>query len=137
MRLDEILLQKGKLTEEQISIALNHQKTFGGKFGTHILHHGFVDEADLVEALSQHFGARGVTLSNCQIPQSVVDMIPANLAYSRNIIPFDYDAQRDLLYIACEDPTDEALLAEIKYVVSASAVELCVRVEIAPSSIGE
>lgn len=130
-RLDEILLQKGKVSDAQIAIALNRQKTFGGKLGSHILHHGFVDEATLVDALSEHFGCGGVQLSNLEIPESIIKMIPASFAFARRVVPFDFDPQKSVLKVACVDPTDKDLLNEIGYVVSGKAVELYVAVEIA------
>ena len=130
-RLDEILLGRGKITEDQVRVALKHQKSFGGKFGSHLLHHGFVNETELVEALAEHFGCEGVSLSGRQIPDSVLHLVPANLAFARRVVPFDYDPDHNLLRIACENPDDEALLGELKRFVPGRDIRLCVAVEIA------
>ena len=130
-RLDEILIGRGKITEDQVRVALKHQKSFGGKFGSHLLHHGFVNETELVEALAEHFGCEGVSLSGRQIPDSVLHLVPANLAFARRVVPFDYDPDHNLLRIACEDPDDEALLSELKRFVPGRDIRLCVAVEIA------
>ena len=130
-RLDEILSEQGKLSDQQIKIALKHQKIHGGKFGSHILHHGFIDEAELVNALAEQFGCGGVVLSNLEIPQSVLEAVPHSLAVSRKIIPFHYDDQKNVLHIACEDPTDEDLAKELGYVIPDKTIQLHVAVEIA------
>ena len=65
-RLDEILLEQGDVSEVQIKIALKHQKIYGGKFGSHLMHHGFIDEAGLVKALSQQLGCDGIVLSQLE-----------------------------------------------------------------------
>ena len=68
-RLDEILLQQGDVSEAQVKIALKHQKIYGGKFGSHLMHHGFIDEAALVKALSRQLGCDGVVLSELELPE--------------------------------------------------------------------
>ena len=130
-RLDEILSEQGKISDQQIKIALKHQKIHGGKFGSHILHHGFIDETELVKALAEQFDCPGVVLSNLDIPAHVLEMIPHSLAIARKIMPFEYDSERNILHVACEDPTDEDLSRELGYVVPDKTIQLHVAVEIA------
>lgn len=130
-RLDEILSEQGKISDQQIKIALKHQKIHGGKFGSHILHHGFIDETELVKALAEQFDCPGVVLSNLEIPEHVLEMIPHALAVARKIIAFDYDADKNILHVACEDPSDEDLARELGYVVPDKTIVLHVAVEIA------
>ena len=129
-RLDEILVQEGLVTEEQIKEALMRQKAFGGKIGSQLLYHRFIDEASLVKALTRQFGSEGVVLSNLQIPKEVIEMIPRKIAVSRRIIPFDYDANNKVLKIACEDPSNEGLVKELKFIVKKKKIKLYVAAEL-------
>jgi response regulator RpfG family c-di-GMP phosphodiesterase len=128
-RLDEILLEQGDVSEAQIKIALKHQKIYGGKFGSHLMHHGFIDEAGLVKALSQQLGCDGVVLSQLEISPAVLEMIPSDVAYARKAVPFDFASDTGLLKVACENPADDNLRDELSFVVEGKTVVLFVAAE--------
>ena len=128
-RLDEILLEQGDVSEAQIKIALKHQKIYGGKFGSHLMHHGFIDEAGLVKALSQQLGCDGIVLSQLEIPQAVLEMISSDVAYARKAVPFDFVSDTGLLKVACENPGDDNLRDELSFVADGKTVELYVAAE--------
>jgi len=131
LRLDEILINEGLITEAQIKEALARQKKYGGKFGSHLLHHGYVDEAGLVRALAKQFSCDGVVLSKLDIPEIILKFIPRRLAIARRIIPFDYDLENNVLKIACEDPNDESLISEISFVARGKKVKFYIAAELA------
>jgi DNA-binding response OmpR family regulator len=123
-RIDEILLERGLITQEALKEALLAQKTYGGRIGSHLLRRGHLDESDLVEALATQLGCPGVVLSSLRIPSDVVRRIPEQLALSRKVVPFEYDAKENTLKIACEDPTDDALAKELRFIASGMKIEL-------------
>ncbi len=128
-RLDEILLEQGDVSEAQIKIALKQQKIYGGKFGSHLMHHGFIDEAGLVKALSQQLSCDGIVLSELEISETVLGLIPSDVAYARKAVPFDFVADSGLLKVACENPDDDNLRDELSYVAECESVELYVAAE--------
>ncbi len=131
LRLDEILIKDGLVSEDQIKEALSKQKEQGGKFGSHLLHNHYIDEAGLVKALAKQFGCDGVVLSKLDIPEIILKFVPRRLAIARKIIPFDYDLDQNLLKIACEDPTDESLISEISFVARGKDIKLFIAAELA------
>lgn len=131
LRLDEILQQDTQLSPEQIKQALLRQKMQGGKFGSQLLYHRFIDETTLVKALSRQFNCDGVVLSDIVIPESVIKLIPIKLARNRKIIPFEFSAAENLLKIACADPNDMGLAGEIGFVVPGKKIRLYVAAELA------
>ncbi len=131
LRLDEILVQEGLITEEQIKEALARQKERGGKFGSQLLFNHYIDEAGLVRALSKQFNCDGVVLSKLDVPEIILKFIPRRLAIARKIIPFDYDLDNNILKIACEDPTDESLINEIGFVARGKEVKFYIAAELA------
>lgn len=131
LRLDEILLREGLVSEEQVREALMRQKAYGGKFGSQLLYHRYIDEAGLVKALGIQFGCEGVVLSDKEIPDLLLQMIPKKVAQARRVIPFDYDTEENVLMIACGDPTDTNLVNELNFVARGKKVKLYVAVEIA------
>jgi DNA-binding response OmpR family regulator len=134
-RLDEILIEEGLISESQIRDALLRQKVHGGKFGSQLLYHRYITEYQLVKALAIQMNCEGVVISDIDIPEKVIKMIPKRVAIARKVMPFEYDSHRNVLKIACEDPTDESLVKELSFVVVGSHTELCVAAEIALNTV--
>lgn len=130
-RLDEILIAEGLVTEVQIREALMRQKAHGGKVGSQLLYHRYIDEGGLVKALTIQFGCEGVVLSNLHIPDSVLEMIPKKIALARRILPFDFDTETNTLKVACEDPGDSDLANELKFLAKGRKTKLYVAAELA------
>jgi len=130
-RLDQILLEKGIISEEQLKEILKYQKEQGGKLGSHLLIQGYIDEEKLVNALRQQFECLGVVLSDIKIPNSVYNLIPKNIAAARKIIPFEYDVNTNTVKVACENPTDKGLKSELEFLVKGKNIELYLAVELA------
>jgi len=119
------------VSEAEIAAALSRQKAVGGKLCSHLLEYGSASEDDLVKALSEHFGRPGVKLSTIEITPEVLALIPANVALSRLVLPFEHRAEDNLVKIACIDPDNGELLSELKHLVGDKSVELYVAVELA------
>ena len=130
LRLDEILVQEGLISQEQINEALVRQKAHGGKLGSQLMYHRYLDEAGLIRALTIQFNCEGVILSDVTIPPSVIEMIPARMALARKVLPFAYDAESHELRVACEDPTDTGLLDELKFLTKENKLRLYVAAEL-------
>jgi len=134
-RLDEILLAEGFITDAEVQEALLRQKAFGGKFGSQLLYHRYIDEASLVKALSVQFNCDGVTLADRKIPESIVKLIPKKVALSRKVMPFEYNATRNILKVACEDPADHALIRDLDFAGSGKRIQLYVAAELALNTV--
>lgn len=131
LRLDEILLRDGLVNEAQLSAALQRQKLYGGRLGTQLLQMEIINESTLVRVLADKLQCEGIVLGDLEISESVIGMIPATVAVARKVIPFLYDADRNLLKIACEDPTNPDLMSELKFVTAGRTVKLFVASELA------
>jgi len=129
-RLDQILIREGLISEEQVKEALTRQKAHGGRLGSQLLYHRYIDEAGLVRALTIQLGCKGVVLSDIEIPEIVVKMIPAKVAVARKVVPFDYIPDANVLKVACEDPTDTDLKNELDFVSRGKTVQLFVAAEL-------
>jgi DNA-binding response OmpR family regulator len=129
LRLDEILLRQGAASEEEIREALEYQREHGGRIGSHLIRLGFVTEEQLLRALARQFDSQSVLLSQLEIPPEVIQLIPAEVATARTVIPFEYDQKVNTLSVACEDPTDESLLDELLFVTHDKNIRLYVAAE--------
>ncbi len=86
-RLGEQLVKAGSINPEQLAKALEVQKQQGGKLGTNLVKLGFLDEPTLVDALSKHFGVPAVALEGIKVEESIVKIIPADVARKYTILP--------------------------------------------------
>ena len=130
LRLDEILLKAKLITQEQLKLALDRQKTHGGRLGSQLMHLRFIDEAGLVKALASQFKCEGVIISNLAIQKDVLKILPAKVAISRKAIPFEYDAKENQVKIACEDPIDDDFTDELDFVIRDKRIKLYIAAEI-------
>jgi hypothetical protein len=62
VRLGDLLLNKGLLTQDQLSIALQEQKNTGKPLGESLLALGFVTEERLRNALADNLGEQAISL---------------------------------------------------------------------------
>ncbi len=129
LRLDEILLFEGQVTEDQIRQALSLQKEHGGRLGTHLLRSGWVTESGLVRALARQLECEGVILSDRKIPEEALEKVPAKVAVARTVLPFAFDPVTRELKIACEDPSNEDLLKELLFIANGCKIKLFVAAE--------
>jgi hypothetical protein len=113
LRLGEILIEAGVLTEVQLKSALAIQKQRQLRLGTILLQERFVTEKQLVQALSRRLSIPWVSLWHIDIEESLLQLVPANVAEEFFLIPIyvrsDGDDQK-ALYVAMNDPTDESAL---------------------------
>ncbi len=131
IRLDEILMREGFIDKNQVAEALLRQKAHGGKFGSQLLYHRYIDEPTLVKALSIQFECEGIVLSEIEIPDSVIKLIHPRLVTSRKIIPFEYDAKANILKVACIDPSDPNVINEVSFMAPGKKVKFYVAAELA------
>jgi len=54
-RIDELLLKQGLVSEDQVRIALDHQREHGGRLGSHFMRLGYITEQQLLDCLAQQF----------------------------------------------------------------------------------
>jgi len=113
-RLDQILLRKGLVTEEQIKQALLRQKSHPGPLGSHLMYYKYITEKDLVMALGEQFGIKGVELGNREISPEVIQKIPVKIAEGHMVCPFDYDPETRTLLLAMHDPENAKAVPLVK-----------------------
>ncbi|MFO8072834.1 MAG: hypothetical protein R6V85_13255 [Polyangia bacterium] len=117
LRLGETLIEAGVLTPEALERALEIQKERQLRLGTILLQEGFVMESQLVQALSLKLSIPWVSLWRIDVPDELLDMVPANVAEEFFLMPIYIRTTKDgerALYVAMNDPTDEDALRFVK-----------------------
>lgn len=91
-RLGDILVEQGKITEEQLKEALAVQKEKGGRLGWLLLTLGIISRLDLFEALGKHFSIPFQKYSPDlikKIDKSVLAKINYNQVIEQHVIPLN------------------------------------------------
>ncbi len=104
--LGEILIQRKRITRQQLDDALAAQKQKGGFVGEILVNQGIIDERDIVVALLLQCGMAYIAVNKYTIDPAVLQLIPKDLAQKENIIALDRIG--DILSVVMVNPlTDE------------------------------
>jgi type IV pilus assembly protein PilB len=109
----ELLLRTGKIDQQQLQEALAYQKEQGGRLGTALVKLTYITENQLVDALSQHFGVPSVDLTEIEIDEVVVKIIPADIARKYTIVPVSKAGAT--VTVAMLDPSNVFAMDDVKF----------------------
>ncbi len=87
--LGEILIQRKKITREQLDAALSTQKEKGGFLGEILVNLGLLDERDIVVALVVQCGLPYIAVNKYTIDPEIVRLIPKEVAQKEKVIALD------------------------------------------------
>ena len=111
MRLGEIFLQQGLLTEEQLEAALSEQKRSGGKLGRVCIDSGYLNEDQVSVALARQLQVPFVDLKHVDVKPDLVMLLAETLARRFRAIVLE---ETDSDYaVGFADPTDLFAFDEI------------------------
>jgi type IV pilus assembly protein PilB len=113
VKLGEMLIKAGLLTPQKLQEALDYQKTNGGKLGLNLVKMGYVKEEDLTRILAQQYGVPSIHLGKVEIDDTVVKLIPSEVAQKYLIMPVSRAGST--LTIAMVDPTNVFAMDDIKF----------------------
>ena len=87
--LGEILIQRKRVTREQVEGALQIQKEKGGFIGEILVNLGLLDERDIVVALVIQCGLPYIAVNKYAIDPQIVRLIPQEVAQKEKVIALD------------------------------------------------
>lgn len=111
-KLGEMLLEAGVIDQTGLRAALVEQRRWGGHLGRVLIDMKLVTEETLVSILSRQLGIATVDVDKQQIPQSVIDLVPGELAEQFSLIPFAQPMK--FLDVAMSDPTNLGIIDELR-----------------------
>lgn len=114
VRLGDLLIQEGLLTEDQLSYALNKQKSagFAKKLGETLIEEGFVSNKEMSIILSKQLKIEFVDLYGQKIDFIALGKFSMPLLLSADAIPFKED--EDYIYVATSDPLNYDALENLE-----------------------
>lgn len=90
-RLGEILVIANKINQAQLDEALKIQKEEGMKLGEVLVEKGFVTEYDIIHAIEQQIGIKEVDLGNVQCDKKVLKIVPQKICDKYMLAPFGFE----------------------------------------------
>lgn len=115
MRIGEMLMAQGYITEAQLDKALEQQKVTGQRLGKTLVSLGFMPEEKLIEILSIQFEIPYVSLSNFSFDPDVVKYLSEHVCRGYNVVPLFVNAKEKILTIAMSDPTNMRVIDIVKF----------------------
>lgn len=111
MKLGQILVKSGVLSEEMLEEALSKQKVSRKRLGEILLEDKFITEMQMVKSLEEQLDVPYVDLSGVMINPVLSELIPENIMRSSNLVPIRRDGS--VLTIAVSDPLDYNAINDI------------------------
>lgn len=114
MKLGDLLITAGRITQAQLEETLKGQAIFGGRFGTNLVEMGYLDEHDLAHFLSKKTGIPHASPEQLMdVPPQVIRLIPEEAVRKYKVMPVALNNRK--LTVAMIDPTDFATIDEISF----------------------
>ena len=113
MKLGEILLEQGLISEDMLAQALEEQQKDGKRIGSTLMKLGFVKEEELLKALSKHFGIESVDLREHELDESLLKLIPSEIAGKYLVVPVNRFGHT--ITLAMINPGDVAAVEDIQF----------------------
>src|SRR3989338_8377805 len=116
LKLGEILLQQGLITEEQLNQAIAAQKQEGGRIGEILIKLGFIKEEDMISSLGKQlslpYASRSSGLLIPQTDRKLADLISKDFAQKHLVLPLS----RNMNSLTCAifDPLDLLVIDNLK-----------------------
>lgn len=118
-RIGEILEQAGIITPEQITKALEAQKTThqGQKLGAVLIDLGFISDQQMADVLADQLGYETVSLAATRVPEEVLKLTDETVLKKYGIMPFGFNEKnRSVLNVAMSDPLDIRAVDDISII---------------------
>ncbi|MBN2337284.1 MAG: type IV-A pilus assembly ATPase PilB [Acidobacteria bacterium] len=112
-QIGELLIKESLLTQEQLHLALKHQRENGGRLGSILIQLGFVEDDDITSLLSRKYGVPSINLAYFEIDPGIIKLIPMEVAQKYMVIPLSRVGST--LTVASTDPTNVFALDDIKF----------------------
>lgn len=114
-RLGEILVKNNLISREELSKALEEQKTSGGqlRLGSILIKQNLISELDLTSFLSKQYGVPTVNLADYDIDPAVTKIIQSDVVQKYQLIPVNRAGST--LIVAVSDPSNLFAIEDIKF----------------------
>jgi type IV pilus assembly protein PilB len=112
-KLGEILVRENLISPQHLREALDYQREHGGRLGFNLVKLGLVSDDMITAVLSRQYGIPSVNLDLFQIDESVLRLIPQEVAQKHSVLPLSRVGAT--LTLAMVDPTNVFAMDDVKF----------------------
>ncbi len=117
MRLGDVLVNDGAITQEQLMEGLALQKEQKKRLGLTLVDAGFTTEDAIAKALSRQMGYDMVDLRDVVIPEDIQRLISVDILKKYTMLPYEYSSEgMNVIRVAMADPMDMAAMDDINII---------------------
>ena len=114
IRIGDLLVEAGAISEDQLQQALEKQKESGGRIGNIIMQMGFISRELLITVLTAQTGIDYCEIKSVKVDDAVLKLVPDSLVNKYKIMPVGYDENNpNILKVAMADPMDLVAIDDI------------------------
>lgn len=106
LRLGDILIEQGYITQEQLDDALKKQKKSKKRLGDYLVSEGILSDSDIAKALHIQLGIEIVELHGMKIDPDVISLVNGSVLRKHNVLPIGFNKNTNELLLAMSDPLD-------------------------------
>lgn len=114
LRLGELMVQQGLISQDQLRIALMEQDTHDIPLGRQLVRLGFVSEAMVRDLIAHTIGEESIDLANVVADAEAMAMVAEDFARRYHILPIAYDDIAKTLMIAMADMFNIVALDQLR-----------------------
>ncbi|MRG91745.1 hypothetical protein [Polyangium spumosum] len=110
LRLGQLLVDAGLLSQQDLDEVLALQKTDGRRLGTLLVERGHINETQLTQILSHQLSVPWVSLLHIEFSRQLLNLVPHHVAERFCVVPIyvrHVRGQGQTLYVAMDDPSNE------------------------------
>jgi type IV pilus assembly protein PilB len=112
--LGDMLLERGLVTEAQITTALGRQKERGHRLGECLLELGYLERIDLFRVLAEKAGVEYIDLQHHTIDLGLAALIPEDVARRFQALPIE--RRDDTILVAMDTPENIFELDDLRVI---------------------
>jgi type IV pilus assembly protein PilB len=114
IRVGDLLVEAGAITEDELQQALAKQKEEGGMLGNIIMDMGFISRELLITVLTTQMGIEYCEIKTVQIDEAVVKLVSKDLVQKYKAMPIGFVPDNpNMLQVAMADPMDLMAIDDI------------------------
>ena len=113
---DDILIQRGAISPEQLDEANRLASEKGDKLADCLIRLGYASGEEVMMAVAQEHGLQYVDLKEVSIPSHVIELVPESVARENVILPMDEDEES--LQVIVSDPLDLETFDKLRFILN-------------------
>ncbi len=122
VKLGDLLVNSGGITQAQLDEALKLQESTGERLGSILQKHGFITERQLIDTLMNQLGVEFIDLNTYAIPPEMAQLLPKSTAKKHMVVPVR--ASRTDIHLAMADPLNFVAVEEVRAITRRRVIPL-------------